>query len=138
MRNGLSYGLDGYRLWSRGQVTREVGGWLVQVGGSRTGKGLGSAEENVHDLGSGGDYRSQFPAVHDLGGPGGGMPDEPGDLLDADPAVAQQAKAYFFPGSRWLAEHNVSMVRRRSTVRFRNGAPAQRGFSNIGVSRSSD
>ena len=23
------------------------------------------------------------------------------------------------------------MVRRRSTVRFRNGAPAQRGFSNI-------
>src|SRR5206468_11654473 len=33
----------------------------------------------------------QFPAVHDLGGPGGGVPGQPGDLLDADPAMAHQA-----------------------------------------------
>jgi hypothetical protein len=30
-------------------------------------------------------------AVDDLGGAGGGVPDQAGDLLDADPAVAEQA-----------------------------------------------
>jgi hypothetical protein len=52
---------------------------------------LAFAEEFVHDLGAGGDHRSQFAAVDDLGCPGGGVPGQPGDLLDADPAVAQQA-----------------------------------------------
>ena len=42
----------------------------------------------VHDLGAGGDDGSQFAAVDDLGGAGGGVAGEPGDLLDADPAVA--------------------------------------------------
>jgi hypothetical protein len=37
----------------------------------------------------------------------------------------------FFPGNRWPVEYLMSMVRRRSTVRFRNGAPAQRSFSNF-------
>jgi hypothetical protein len=34
-----------------------------------------------------GDYRSQFPAVDNLGCPGGGVSDQPGDLFDADAAV---------------------------------------------------
>ena len=33
----------------------------------------------------------QFPAVSNLGCPGGGTADEPGDLLHADAAVAHQA-----------------------------------------------
>ena len=38
-----------------GQISKDPG-WLVQVlGGSRTGTGLGSGEELVHDLGAGGD-----------------------------------------------------------------------------------
>jgi hypothetical protein len=53
--------------------------------------GLGFCEELVHDLGACGDDRSQFAAVDDLGGAGGGVSDEASDLLDADPAVAQQA-----------------------------------------------
>ena len=52
---------------------------------------LAFSEELVHDLGAGGDHRPQLPAVHDLGGAGGGVPDQAGDLLDADPAVAHQA-----------------------------------------------
>src|SRR5690348_1537758 len=68
-----------------------MGGWLVLVGGSQAGMGLASAEELVHDLGAGGDDRPQFAAVDDLGGAGGGVPGQPGDLLDADPAVAEQA-----------------------------------------------
>jgi len=46
-------------------------------------------EDLVHDLGARGDHRSQFPAVDNLGCPGGGVPGQPGDLLDADAAVAQ-------------------------------------------------
>jgi len=52
---------------------------------------LTSSEEFVHDLGAGGDHRPQFPAVDDLGCPGGGVPGEAGDLLDGHPAVAEQA-----------------------------------------------
>ena len=33
---------------------------------------LACSEELIHDLGAGGDHRPQFPAVDDLGGPGGG------------------------------------------------------------------
>ena len=39
------------------------------------------------------------------------------------------------PAAKTMAStmpRTTSMVRRRSTVRFRNGTPAQRGFSNIG------
>src|SRR5215468_3311459 len=74
-----------------GQVTRDRR--LAGAGrGSRAGtRGLASAEELVHDLGAGGDDRPQFAAVDDLGGPGGGVSGEPGDLLDADPLVAEQA-----------------------------------------------
>src|SRR5215471_7005433 len=59
--------------------------------GSRAGAGLGCREELVHDFGAGGDDGPQFAAVDDLGGAGGGVPGQPGDLLDADAAVAQQA-----------------------------------------------
>jgi hypothetical protein len=45
-------------------------------------RGLGSCEELVHDLGARGDDRPQFPAVDDLGCPGGGVSDEAGDLVD--------------------------------------------------------
>jgi len=44
-----------------------------------------------HDVGAGGDHRPQVPAVGNLGCPGGGTADEPGDLLHADAAVAHQA-----------------------------------------------
>ena len=65
---------------------------MVRVLGSfRAGAGLNSREELVHDLGAGGDDGPQFAAVDDLGGAGGGVPGQAGDLLDADPAVAQQA-----------------------------------------------
>src|SRR5690348_13645026 len=60
-----------------------VAGMCRVVRGSGTGAGLGSGEELVHDLGAFGDHRSQFAAVDDLGGAGGGVPDEAGDLLDA-------------------------------------------------------
>jgi hypothetical protein len=53
--------------------------------------GLVSFEELVHDLGAGGDDRSQFAAVDHLGGAGGGVPDQAGDFLDADAVVAEQA-----------------------------------------------
>src|SRR5258706_7093240 len=53
--------------------------------------GLASAEELVHDLGAGGDDGAEFAAVDDLGGAGGGVPDEAGDLLDGDSLVAHQA-----------------------------------------------
>jgi hypothetical protein len=54
-------------------------------------RGLGSCEEFVHDFGAGGDDRPQFAAVDDLGGPGGGVPGQASDFLDADAAVAEQA-----------------------------------------------
>src|SRR6516225_12325576 len=54
---------------------------------SRAGVGLGCCEEFVHDLGAGGDDGPQFAAVDDLGGAGGGVPGQAGDLLNADPAV---------------------------------------------------
>src|SRR5436190_9706988 len=79
-------------MTSSGQVPG--GRWLVWagvVGGSWAGAGSGSGEELVHDLGAGGDDGPQFPAVDDLGGPGGGVPDEAGDLFDGDPLVAHQA-----------------------------------------------
>jgi hypothetical protein len=47
--------------------------------------GPASCEELVHDVGVGGAHRPQFPAVDDLGGAGGGVLDEPGDLLDDEP-----------------------------------------------------
>jgi hypothetical protein len=50
----------------------------------RAGEGLASSEDLIHDLGSGRDHRPQFPAVHDLGCPGGGVPDQPSDLFDAN------------------------------------------------------
>jgi hypothetical protein len=96
LRDGLPDRLDGHRLRteivSPGQISKDLG-WLVQVlSGSRANRrGLASCEELVHDLGAGGDHRPQLPAVDDLGGPGGSVPGQPGDLLDADPAVAQQA-----------------------------------------------
>src|SRR5207247_2182533 len=52
---------------------------------------LGCCEELVHDLGAGGDDGPEFAAVDDLGGAGGGVPGQPGDLLDGDSLVAQQA-----------------------------------------------
>ena len=55
------------------------------------GRGLGLCEELVHDFGTGGDDGPEFAAVDDFGGAGGGVPDEAGDLLDADAAVAHQA-----------------------------------------------
>jgi len=48
-------------------------------------QGPASSEELVHDLGAGGDHPPQLPAVQHLGCPGGGVPGQPGDLLDADP-----------------------------------------------------
>jgi len=48
-------------------------------------EGLGSSEELFHDFGAGGDDGPQFAAVDDLGCPGGSVPDQPGDLLDANP-----------------------------------------------------
>src|SRR6516164_9190750 len=85
----MSYRLPG-REGARSSVVR---GWVVRAvgGGCRAGAGLGCCEELVHDLGAGGDHRPQLAPVHDLGGAGGGVPGQPGDLLDADPAVAQQA-----------------------------------------------
>src|SRR5579864_7365933 len=52
---------------------------------SGSGAGLGRCEELVHDLGAGGDDGPQFAAVDDLGGAGGGVAGQAGDLLDADP-----------------------------------------------------
>jgi hypothetical protein len=78
LRDGLPDRRDGHRLWSRRSGNQGIGSWLAQAGGSRTGTGLGSAEELVHDLRTGGDHRPQFPAVDDLGGPGGGVPGQPG------------------------------------------------------------
>ena len=46
--------------------------WLQYV---MTWAGLGSCEELVHDFGACGDDWSQFAAVDDLGGPGGGVSD---------------------------------------------------------------
>ena len=54
------------------------------LGGPRTGAGPGFSEELVHDLGACSGNRPQFASVDDLGGAGGGVPDELGDLLDAD------------------------------------------------------
>jgi len=48
-------------------------------------------EDLIDDLGARRDHRSQFPAVDDLGCPGGGVPGQPGDLRDADAMVAHQA-----------------------------------------------
>src|SRR5260370_18389616 len=47
---------------------------------------LACSEQIVHDLGAGGDDGSQFAAVDDLGGAGGGVPGQARDLLDADAA----------------------------------------------------
>ena len=96
LRDGLPDRLEDHRLPAgvegSGQVTRDRR--LARVGPQRLSdrrEGLGSCEELVHDLGAGGDHRPQFPAVGDFGGVGGGVSDQPGDLLDADPAVAHQA-----------------------------------------------
>ena len=48
-------------------------------------------EDLIHDLGACRDHRSQFPAVDNFGCPGGGVPGQPGDLLDADAMIAHQA-----------------------------------------------
>src|SRR6185437_13899561 len=75
---------------SSGQVTGDR--WLACAGvGGGSGSGAGSGEELVHDLGAGGDDGPEFAAVDDLGGAGGGVPGEAGDLLDADSLVAHQA-----------------------------------------------
>jgi hypothetical protein len=91
---GLPDRLDGHRLrpgWWVPVSRPQVCGWLV---GSSTpaglARGLGSCEEFVHDLRAGGNDGSQFAAVDDLGCAGRGVPDEAGDLLDADAAVAHQ------------------------------------------------
>ena len=57
------------------------------MGGLRAGAGLGCGEEFVHDLGAAGDDGSEFAAVDDLGGAGGGVLDQVGDLLDGDTTV---------------------------------------------------
>jgi hypothetical protein len=49
---------------------------------------LASPADFIHDLGACRDHRPQLPAGHDLGCPGGGGPGQPGDLFDADPAMA--------------------------------------------------
>jgi hypothetical protein len=58
---------------------------------SGKGRGLCFCEELVHDFGAGGDDGSEFAAVDEFGGAGGGVSDEAGDFLDADAAVAHQA-----------------------------------------------
>src|SRR5206468_512449 len=84
--------LDGHRLWSREVRYPGTGGWLVRGPRRFSGRrGLGFCEELVHDLGAGGDDGPEFAAVDDLGGAGGGVPGEAGDLLDGDSLVAQQA-----------------------------------------------
>jgi hypothetical protein len=52
------------------------------------GRELCLCEELVHDFGAGGDDGPELAAVDDFGGPGGGVPDEAGDFLDADAAVS--------------------------------------------------
>jgi hypothetical protein len=54
------------------------------------GRGLGLCEQLVHDFGAGGDDGSEFAAVDDFCGAGGGVPDEAGDFLDADAAVFER------------------------------------------------
>jgi hypothetical protein len=69
-----------------GQVARGLrlaGAGPERLSGRR--EGPACSEELVHDQGAGGDDRPQFAAVDDLGGPGGGVPGQAGDLLDADP-----------------------------------------------------
>jgi hypothetical protein len=48
-------------------------------------------EDLVHDLGTGGDHRAQFTAIHDLGGAGTGVPDQAGDLFHGHARVRHQA-----------------------------------------------
>jgi hypothetical protein len=89
--------LGGHRLLGRGSGFRSgnqgpAAGWsgsLAALGSAR--EASVCCEELVHDLGADGDDGSQFAAVDDFGGAGGGVPGQAGDLLDADPAVAQQA-----------------------------------------------
>src|ERR1043166_6433740 len=97
--------LGGYRLMEPGgQVSGEpvagVCGSSAVLG--RCG-GLGCGEELVHDFGAGGDDGPECAAVDDLGGAGGGVPGEAGDLLDADAAVAEQADeggARYYPAAQ--------------------------------------
>jgi hypothetical protein len=56
------------------------------------------------------------------------MPRRSQTLLDMNCLVTVSITS----GYCWWALARLSMVRRRSTVRFRNGAPGYRGFSNIG------
>ena len=79
-------------LVGSGQITRDLrlGLWRSSAALGLA-RGLGCCEELVHDLGACGDDRPQFAAVDDLGCPGGGVSDEAGDFLDADPVVAHQA-----------------------------------------------
>src|SRR5215467_4546681 len=58
-------------------------------GGQRY-RGSADPENLIHDFCACGDHRPQLPAVHDLGRPAGGVSDQVGDLLDADPAMAHQ------------------------------------------------
>ena len=73
------------------QITR--GPRLARAGPQRLSgwyEGLASSEDLIHDLGACRDHRPQLPAVHNLGRPGGGVSDQPGDLLDLDPAIAHE------------------------------------------------
>jgi hypothetical protein len=83
-RNGIGCGAG---RASSGQVTG-AGGLVARVlAAIGLGPGLGLCEQLVHDFGAGGDDASEFAAVVDFGGAGGGMPDEAGDFLDADAAA---------------------------------------------------
>jgi len=52
---------------------------------------LAAPENLIHYLGTCRNHCPQFSAVYDLCCPSGGVPRQPGDLLNADPAVAHQA-----------------------------------------------
>src|ERR1039457_29936 len=93
LRNGRQVGWMvigcGAGIASSGQVTRDrrlacagsLGGCRAGVG---VGWGLGWCEELAHDFGACGDDGSEFAAVDDFGGAGGGVSDEAGGFLAAD------------------------------------------------------
>ena len=72
-------------------------------------------EDLIDDLGARRDHRSQFPAVDDLGCPGGGVSGQPGDLLDADAAVAHQAHERGPQTTPAVARSDPSRLRHRMT-----------------------
>jgi hypothetical protein len=84
----------------RARAVRKAGGDATASGGAlssrvkhdfRVGEGLASSENLIHDLGACRDHRTQLPAVHNLGCSRGSVSDQPGDLLNAYPAMAHQA-----------------------------------------------